>query len=60
MSQTRLTADQLHALADDAFEVLNWARRCGFTRPQQVNEVVKAFEVRLGYREPATNPSTEA
>jgi len=46
----RLTDDQLHALADDAFDVLNWARRLGLRREAQIAEVVKAFEVRLGYR----------
>lgn len=47
---SRLTDQQLHALADDAFEVLNWARRLGMKREQQLAEVTKAFEVRLGYR----------
>lgn len=48
----RLSRDQLRALADDAFDVMNWARRNGMRRDQQLDEVVKAFEVRLGYPEP--------
>lgn len=47
---SRLSEEQLRAMADDAFEVLNWARRHGMKRDQQVVEVTKAFEVRLGYR----------
>ena len=35
---SRLSEQQLHALADDAFEVLNWARRHGLKRDQQVAE----------------------
>lgn len=46
----RITDEQLRGLADDAFVVLNWARRLGFDRERQQAEVVKAFEVRLGYR----------
>ena len=49
---TRLTDRQLRELADDAFTVLNWARRNGFDRERQLAEVVKAFEVQLGYRKP--------
>ncbi|MCV0395432.1 MAG: hypothetical protein K5872_22050 [Rhizobiaceae bacterium] len=49
---SRLTPDHLRALADDAFEVMNWARRMGMGRKQQLDEVVKAFEVTLGYRVP--------
>lgn len=55
---TRLTDQQLRDLADDAFTVLNWARRMGFNREKQKTEVVKAFEVRLGYREPVTMEKT--
>lgn len=54
----RLTDDQLHALADDAFTVLNWAKRLGFDKERQIAEVVKTFEVRLGYRQP-TKPTNE-
>ncbi len=48
---SRLSPDQLRELADDAFVVLNWAKRQGFNRDQQIDEVVKTFEVKLGYRE---------
>jgi len=51
---TRLSSGQLLALADDAFVVLNWAKRNGMNRQQQLAEVVKTFEVRLGYRKPKT------
>ncbi|RUV07981.1 hypothetical protein EOA79_02515 [Mesorhizobium sp. M1A.F.Ca.IN.020.03.2.1] len=47
----RISAEQLRLLADDAFDVLNWAKRLGLPRERQVDETVKAFEVRLGYRE---------
>ena len=50
----RLSTEQLRLLADDAFEVLNWAKRLGLPRERQVAETVKAFEVRLGYRAPVT------
>lgn len=50
----RLTDQQLLDLADDAFVVMNWARRKGLNREQQKAEVVKAFEVTLGYRQPVT------
>ena len=49
----RLTDEQLRHLADDSFEVMNWARRNGMRREQQLDEVVKAFRVRLGYDAPA-------
>ncbi|TPM19812.1 hypothetical protein [Mesorhizobium sp. B2-3-6] len=48
----RLTSAQLLELADDAFDVLNWAKRNGLRKDAQVAELVRAFEVRLGYREP--------
>lgn len=48
----RLTHEQLRGLAADAFDVLNWARRSGLKRDQQIEETAKAFEVALGYREP--------
>jgi hypothetical protein len=37
----------LQAMAADAFEVLNWARRMGMKREQQEAEVVKAFRLTL-------------
>lgn len=54
----RLTPEQLRELADTAFQTLNWAKRIGLKREQQLDQVVKAFEVTLGYRQPAT--TTEA
>lgn len=50
---SRLTEQQLRDLAADSFDVLNWARRLGMKRNQQVDELVRTFEVRLGYRRPA-------
>ncbi|MDF1778754.1 MAG: peptidoglycan-binding domain-containing protein [Rhizobiaceae bacterium] len=49
-SETRLSLEILAQLAADAFETMNWARREGMKRPQQIEETVKAFEVTLGYR----------
>lgn len=48
----RLTRDELRDLADTAFVTMNWARRLGFDRDRQLEEVVKAFEVQFGYRTP--------
>lgn len=48
----RLTESELRGLAVDAFDVLNWAKRMGLKRDDQIAETVKAFEVRLGYRQP--------
>lgn len=39
--------DLLFHLAEDAFDVLNWARREGLKRDQQLEEVVAAFEQTL-------------
>jgi hypothetical protein len=47
MTTPPITDALLHALADDAFEVLNWARRMGMKRDQQQAEVVKAFRLTL-------------
>lgn len=47
MTTPRITEATLHALADDAFQVLNWARRMGMKRDQQQAEVVKAFRLTL-------------
>lgn len=49
---SRLTREELRDLADTAFMTMNWARRLGFGRERQLDEVVKAFEVQLGYRKP--------
>lgn len=37
----------LFHLAEDAFEVLNWARREGMKRNQQLEQVVQAYEKTL-------------
>ena len=37
----------LFHLAEDAFEVLNWARRQGFKRDTQLEQVVEAFDKTL-------------
>ena len=41
---TMTQREVLIKLANDAFEVLNWARRYGLKRDAQVNEVVEAFQ----------------
>ncbi|MBE1208152.1 hypothetical protein [Aminobacter carboxidus] len=48
----RLSDQQLHELADDAFTILNWAKRQRFNKDRQVEELIRTFEVRLGYRAP--------
>ncbi|MER8762848.1 hypothetical protein [Mesorhizobium sp. M0968] len=58
MRVDRLTTEQLRDLAVDSFDVMNWARRNGLKREAQVAELVRTFEVRLGYRE-AVPPATE-
>ena len=40
-------ADVLLRMADDAFVVLNWARREGMKRDRQLSEVVSAYEKTL-------------
>ena len=37
----------LFHLADDAFEVMNWARREGMKRDKQLEQVVEAYEKTL-------------
>ncbi|ESY89060.1 hypothetical protein X739_00780 [Mesorhizobium sp. LNHC220B00] len=49
----RLTPEQLHDLAVDSFDVLNWAKRNGLRKDAQISELVRTFEVRLGYRDAA-------
>jgi len=39
--------DVLIALACDAFDVMNWARREGMKRDKQVEQVVEAFRKTL-------------
>lgn len=59
--QSRLSPETLAQLADDAFTVLNWARRLGMNRERQIEQVVKTFEIRLGYRQAeARRGETEA
>ncbi|GAA2887832.1 putative oxidoreductase [Aminobacter niigataensis] len=52
----QLSPKQLHELAVDAFDVLNWARRIGMKREQQIEQVARTFEVTLGYRPAAVRP----
>lgn len=59
MTTPRLTTEQLRVLADASFDTLNWAKRLGMRKPQQIDEVVKAFEVTLGYRAPVTHSNGE-
>jgi len=40
-------SDILMAMADDAFVVLNWARREGMKKDKQLEQVVAAFEKTL-------------
>jgi hypothetical protein len=59
MTTTDLSAipdELLHALADDAFAVLNWAKRMGFPKQQQIDETVKAFKKRLAETEVHPDP----
>lgn len=37
----------LSVMAEDAFVVLNWAKRQGFKREQQISETVSAFKKSL-------------
>jgi hypothetical protein len=37
----------LFHMAEDAFEVLNWARREGFKHDKQLEQVVEAYEKTL-------------
>lgn len=53
LTTLRARVEMLRDLADTAFVTINWSRRMGFKRDRQIAEVVKAFEITLGYREPA-------
>lgn len=55
----RLPDDVLRDLADTAFVTINWAKRKGFKRDQQIEQVARAFELRLGYRQKAEEISSE-
>lgn len=46
MTDEEITA-VLHVMADDAFEVLNWARRLGMKREKQIEQVVSAYRKTL-------------
>lgn len=59
MAPERLPIEALRMLAVDAIEVSQWAIRMGMKREQQVDEIVRAFEVTLGYRE-AERPTHHA
>ncbi|MGX9145889.1 hypothetical protein [Mesorhizobium sp. 128a] len=56
----RLTTEQLRALAVDSFDVMNWARRNGLRKEAQIAELVKTYEVTLGYRDPKPATATGA
>jgi hypothetical protein len=55
MTAQRLTTEQLRELADDAFTVMNFARRMGLKKDRQLEELVRTFEVTLGYRQPSSS-----
>jgi hypothetical protein len=46
----------LRVMAEDAFDVLNWARRMGLKRDQQLDEVVKAYRKTLADTEFSIEP----
>jgi len=50
-AERRLTDDETRAvlalMAEDAFDVLNWARRMGMLKDQQLEQVVEAFKKTL-------------
>lgn len=50
----RLTTEQLRELASDAFIVMNFARRMGMKKEGQIEELVRTFEITLGYRQANT------
>lgn len=49
----------LAVMAEDAFEVLNWARRLGMKREQQLAQVVSAFKKTLYDTETAIAPQSQ-
>jgi len=59
LERTEMVSDQLGSLANDAFSVLNWARRMGFNRERQIAELIKTFEVSLGLRAAITQSNGE-
>lgn len=46
MTETEINAI-LRVMADDAFVVMNWARKQGFKRDEQINQVVSAYRKTL-------------
>jgi hypothetical protein len=40
-----MTDEDLTTMANTAFDVLNWARRMGMKRDEQIEQLVKAFRV---------------
>lgn len=42
-----INTDALREMAEDAFIVLNWARREGLKKDEQIRQVRRAFETRL-------------
>lgn len=57
-AEPRLSETELRLLAEDAREVFLWAMQRGLKKEQQVEQVIRAFEVRLGYREKAEGRRT--
>jgi len=46
-----MTDEQLRTMAETAFDVLNWSRRLGMKKPQQIEQVVEGFKVDLRTKE---------
>lgn len=55
-----ISDDILRLLADDAFAVLNWAKRLGLQRERQIDETVKAFKKRLQTGPDVADPAQAA
>lgn len=50
--------DVLRVMAEDAFEVLNWARREGMKKGQQLDQVVAAYRKTLSDTRARIVPAT--
>lgn len=48
-----MTDEDLTTMANTAFDVLNWARRMGMKRDEQIEQLVKAFRVDAEERQKA-------
>lgn len=59
IARLRLSPQKLHALADDAIAVYAWCMRNKMKRPQQIEQLVRTFEVTLGYRQAEVPTATE-